>query len=256
MRNPVFLVSLVLVFGCGAEGSPDSAEPEVDVPSATSALNTLGDGYNSNLEIPLVVIVSEHTYRGGTSRYIVDDQWNLGRIGMNDRISSISVYPGPSYDSWKARNGGAEPFVTLYSDWSYEGIQTRFYKGYYHSVPLNDQASSLRFNTFTGGYVPVANAQTPAWGPISKVIRLYSDEFLGGSARTFIGNADLSLAEFNDVTSSVEILRGPNYFGNLTSQLCEHSNGSNGWGSCVWVTGPRLYQLGFGFNDQASWLYY
>lgn len=199
-----------------------------------------GDGRSTVLEVPLVVVLWEHTNFGGAKRIFVRDEPNLGdgwaRDGncqagakFNDRASAVEVHPGPDYDNWKARNNDEEPTVSLWSDANFGGSSLHLQAGAYPDLSVydfNDVASSVQFHdagTDTSNLKPPERS-TDKIAPISVVARLHTAGFEHAS-EGHCGEADnvITLVEsspsiggqydeaFNDSVSWIEVLEGPNW---------------------------------------------
>jgi hypothetical protein len=199
-----------------------------------------GNGRNTPLEIPLIVVLWENPHFRGTKRVLVRDEpnlengWTKGAICMsgakfNDTASAVGVHPGPDYESWKVRNGGQEPTITLWSDPYFGGNLLQLQTGIYsdlHKWQFNDTASSVRFEP-PGDYTFTLKApEGPAAriDPIPIILRLHTATYqqaFGG----YCGAADnvITLVEstpdlkseygdpFNDSAQWVEILMGPSW---------------------------------------------
>ncbi len=198
-----------------------------------------GDGRNTPLEVPLIIVLWEHVNFGGTKRVFVRDEpnladgWTKGAIcqagaKFNDKASALGIHPGPDYEKWKARNGGQEPTVFLWSDINYGGYLLQVQTGAYPDLTIygfNDVASSVQFNT-TGD---IFNLKPPAYpvariDPIPLVLKLHTAGFAQASGG-YCGEADnvMTLVEstqniqsqydgaFNDSISWIEVLMGPSW---------------------------------------------
>lgn len=102
-----------IVVAVAAVGLAGCTDDDARIGAASQPLDTYGDGYSSNLEIPIFVFVYDDANLYGAYPTLVEDTSDLRYQDMNDRISTVYVGPGPSYDSWKARHQGREPTVTF-----------------------------------------------------------------------------------------------------------------------------------------------
>lgn len=203
-----------------------------------------GDGRNTVLEVPLIVVLWEQVNFGGTKRLFVRDEpnladgWTKGAIcqagaKFNKKASAVGVHPGPDYDSWKARNGGQEPTVFLWSEVDFGQNPSSFLlqlqTGGYPDLSVygfNGVASSVQFND---AGTDTFNLKPPAFpvariAPIPEVLRLHTAGFLQASGGN-CGEADnvmtlvessVSIAgEYGDAfagsVSWVEVLMGPDW---------------------------------------------
>jgi hypothetical protein len=166
-----------------------------------------GDGITKKFEVPVVVMLYEHTNFQGVRRVFIRNQPNLGGTWQSgsaavvgplfgDTASSAAVHPGPDYESWKQRHNGREPTVTLWRnmavnlqtgeiDYAYAGDCIPLQTGIYPDlgalalggevINFKDQAHALRFeqpnNMLT--VVPPAGPAAPI-APIPLVLRLHS----------------------------------------------------------------------------------
>jgi hypothetical protein len=217
----------------------DGGADELDETSA--ALGTRGDGINSNLEIPLVVVLWEHDNYGGTKRVFVGDESNLrpgnaeGRYDWNgytvywpcqtgadfdNMASAVGVHPGPDFAAYVQREGH-EPTVTLWSDPGFGGSSITLRAGAYPSLAqlgMNDVVSSLRLPGDSFG-VRSSPFTAATIAPIKSVVRVHTTWPSDRCSRpdhtmTIVESSTNLLAEyggsFNDSISDVEVLRGPN----------------------------------------------
>jgi hypothetical protein len=256
----------------------------VDQPTEMSEQALSGDGVSTNLEIPLVVVLWEHINYGGVKRQFIRDephlgpgvaqQWNcwtppyggapicgwsadcFSGPGINDWASAVGVHPGPSYQSF-INSRGFEPTVTLFEHDNFTGSSITLHAGAYANLGtfgFNDRASSLRFNEFPANWLlPTSAAATIGW--IRNVVRLHkhtNTNCMGGNPDHVITIAESSPSigaqygsDWNDETSAIEWLRGPNYDG-AQPKLSEHEGYSGayiGAGTWIWL----------GYNDIAGY---
>jgi hypothetical protein len=264
--------------GCAAPDDPPT--PDGQLESRSSELDLLGDGINSNLEIPLVLVLWEHPSWGGKKRQFIRDEptlaggtthtnfcWNgicqwYGTCrpgpGFDNTASAVGVHPGPDYQAYIARTGH-EPTVTLWGDQDYGGAAITLRAGSYANLGnygMNDCISSVRFDAPAG---PLATPDGPAAtiGYIPTVVKLHKNSNVscfGGEADHVITVVESSYSlgamygtDWNDSVSAVDVLRGPSW-GEWWPSLC-----SDDWygGSCTAC--PVGYSnISSWFNDRAS----
>jgi len=191
----------------------------------------LGDGLDTPLEIPLRVVLWEHAHFGGDGRTLVRDQANLGpgwaqggrcQSGMafEDVTSAVGVHVGPDYDAWKARHGGAEPVVILWSDRDFRGAYVVLQAGVYPDLSafgLDDSVSSVQFAEGRP-LAPPSVVNLGGRDRIPVVLRLHTAprrQVLSCGEADNVFTAVRSIYDidppFDDAISWIEILRGPNY---------------------------------------------
>lgn len=215
MRKLMMLLSIsAAMIGCDQSSSPS----KVSAPETTEPV-VLARG-TSDQYIPLVAVGYQHSYYGGARRYFYMDESNLTNQGFNDAISSVKVYKGPNYDQYKATYG-TEPSVAFCPVSNYGGSCSRFTVGEYPTVSRNDQYSSVVFN-FDPQLAETATPRTlPAQSfPVEMICRMYTDANYQGRYMDFLrtmnqehrGLANLRDHGMNDVFSSSQVMRGPNWW--------------------------------------------
>ena len=142
---------------------------------------SLGNDKLSSLKIPeglSVRLYADHYYQGKYKDYTsgnIDDVKDF-----NDLTSSIQIIQGPSIETFRDTNYGGNSF--------------RFAPGNYNQTDFgslgNDALSSLKI-------------------PEGLSVRLYADHYYQGKYKDYTsGNID-DVKDFNDLTSSIQVIRGP-----------------------------------------------
>jgi hypothetical protein len=176
------------------------------------------------MQIPLVVTLWEGAQFSGKRRTIVEDTKYLSDQVFNDLTSSIIVSPGPDYDAWKNGHGGSEPTVSLFEHFNYGGAELVLKVGAYPNINLlynfGKVISSVRFS--------------PAFGPIwlkkdiPLVVEIYDLPNFQGKSAVIVQNVanlpNILGIDFNDMTTSVRVKKGPNYVVGKKAQLFRDFN--------------------------------
>lgn len=211
-------IALLSVIGCKDKSSPTSP---VEASKPLSQTMSKPQTYNY---IPLVVVLYQEINYNGPKRYFVEENGDLTSNNFNDLASSVIVYAGPDYDSYKADNGGQEPTVTLYQDASYYGPKIVLKVGKYSSLVgynLNDKISSVRFLADPNPQTPDSNPES-TFSNIHTVLKLFQHINYGGWYVVILGTTNTehkNLNDFvtvfggsgmNDFASSYIALPGPN----------------------------------------------
>lgn len=163
------------------------------------------------MTIPLILVLWEHPGFGGRRRTFVDDTRDLNQHGFNDRASAVGVHPGPGYEAWKATHGGREPTVTLFEHPGFGGAALTLTNGAYANLDkvyaFGDAISSVRFNAPPNAAAKIA--------PVRLIVELFRHPSFQGERAVIIESVpDLRTylgTEWNDVTSSVRVRRGPDF---------------------------------------------
>jgi hypothetical protein len=201
--------------------------------------------------IPLVVALWEHTRFGGRKRVLVEDTPNLTVQVFNDKTSAVGVHPGPGYVAWKTSHNGQEPVVGLYEHVNYGGAVLRLTVGAYSNIHLlfnfGDVISSVRFNP------PPPSAHVIS--PIPLVVELYADPTFTGNRLVVVeDSANIPAefgSEFNDVTTSVRVKKGPDFSAGKIAQLYRDLNYMGGKIDLPPGDYPNI-GTSHGFNDVVS----
>jgi hypothetical protein len=185
--------------------------------------------------IPLVVALWEGAGYQGRKRLVVEDTPNLDLLGFNDQASAVGIHPGPDYAAWQAAHGQA-PFAVLYDDNDYESNGWIMTGGLPDIGALNfGGISSVRIcppitrdtvDVYELGLIDLGNPGRDEFqtvdatiAPIPLVVELYVDALFRGH-RIVVVEDSASLAgdfgaEFAGSVSSVQVLAGPNYAGQV-----------------------------------------
>jgi hypothetical protein len=234
------------------EGTYDMAVLENGVGSDEISSITVPNGY-------VVTIYTDQAFHGAI-RVLTQSCMDLSTIGMNDKISSMSIRKMPS-----------EPVVSAYDNSDYQGSASHLLPGEYDFDALvqgvgNDKISSLRIasgyrvtlyeNYNFGGNIKVltqdtANLKSIGFNdettslmveplPLSPIVTIYSDtDYNGKNQEFYLGEYDVDILEQgigNDSLSSLRIQQGyqvtlftnNQYGGNsfVYSQDCAYVGGS------------------------------
>ena len=223
-----------------ATAAPDDAELQRDVAELVDRIRELARSDAAapvarpeRLEIPLVVALWEKPHYGGRKIAIIGDEPNLGPgwardgrcqygLDFDDTASSIGVHPGPDYEAWKARHGGAEPHVFLRTERDFGGRVIALEAGGYsdlRTLALDDAVSSVQFGQDAFDVAPPAHA-VHAIHDLAVVLRLHTAPRGAGCARadnvlTVLLPSETIAADygagFDDAAAWIEVLKGPDY---------------------------------------------
>ena len=199
----------------------------------------IGDGTGSEpaspgsmeyAHIPLIVELYQNWFShssmwGGAPGWrllLSQDTPDLALYNMNNRTSSLKIRPGPNFDP------NADYEVSFYNDPNYIGSQLVLTPGEYpdiHNRPIlfGDRISSVKFNQG----VPPA----PAVSPIPVVAELYNLVNYGGRKLIIFEDVDnlATYSEYNNLTSSVKVFKGPNYRPGDKIRLYQNTNGTGNY---------------------------
>ncbi|MBS9386803.1 MAG: hypothetical protein HEQ24_22335 [Dolichospermum sp. BR01] len=142
---------------------------------------SLGNDKLSSLKIPeglSVRLYADHYYQGKYKDYTsgnIDDVKDF-----NDLTSSIQIIQGPSIETFRDTNYGGSSF--------------RFAPGNYNQTDFG----SLGYDALSSLKIPEGLS-----------VRLYADHYYQGKYKDYTsGNID-DVKDFNDLTSSIQVIRGP-----------------------------------------------
>ena len=203
--------------------------------AAPTARDLRGSGGDAPVEIPLVVALWEDPRYRGRKRVIVRDEPNLGPgwardgrcqpgLDFDDRASAVGVHPGPDYEAWKARHGGAEPQAFLWTEPGYRGRRIALEAGGYSTLAtlgIDDAVSSVQLGwnalDVVGPDRPVHHVTN-----LPVVLRLHTAP-RERAARCAEPDDVITLIQsssylawdqgrrFDDSISWIEVLKGPDY---------------------------------------------
>jgi hypothetical protein len=145
------------------------------------------------------VVLFEQDNFSGRSITLTGDTNDFGQIGFNDITSSVIVRQG----TW-----------SLCTDWYFSGRCTSFGPGQYNSLSplgINDSLSSARVDQYGpgGSSSSSGSSGSSSGGPSGGTIIVFENENFGGRSMTLTGDTiDFGQIGFNDITSSVVVLRG------------------------------------------------
>ncbi len=175
-------------------------------------------GYNN---IPIIVVLWEHTGFSGRRLVLTEDTPDLGVYGFHDMASSIGIHPGPNYVP------GAKYEVSFYEHSLYGGGQLVLtgpaaYPSLIRPYGFNDVISSVNLSQGAPG--------TGTITPIPIVAELYEHQNFAG--RKFIVLQNVSnlhtYGAFGDMVSSVKVMPGPNFVAGRKVKLCRDLGGLGG----------------------------
>ena len=152
----------------------------------------------------LVVEVFEHVNYQGRKATIIDSVSNTEGVGVQDVISSIRIYKGPSF------NASPNYKAIFHETANYQGRRLVLGPGFYpniHDIPYNfgDIISSISFS-------PAANPTPPDYGAIPVIIEAFQDlDFHGQTSIIMRDVSNLRDIGMDDAISSLRIQRGPNF---------------------------------------------
>ena len=203
------------------------------------------------MQIPLVVALWEHAGFGGRKRVIVENTPSLVLQAFNDKVSAIGVHRGPDYDAWKNAHGKQEPTVGFYQHINYGGAVLILPAGEYGNIHLlynfGDVISSVKFN--------VTPPQTHPIQPIPLVVELYESVNYSGRRAVMVQDVPNIISylgsEFNDITTSVRVKKGPNYTAGIKAELYRDVNYMGGSIQLDPGDYPNI-GVSHGFNDVVS----
>ncbi len=166
----------------------------------------------------LVVEVFEHVNYQGRKITLIDSQTNTSLIGVQDIISSIKIYKGPSF------NASPNYKAIFHEHFNFQGRRLVLAPGFYpniHEIPYNfgDAISSISFS-------PAAHPTPPEYGSVPIIIEVFRDIDFSGQRSVILRDVG-SMFEIgmNDVISSIRIQRGPNFpFSGCQVIFYEHVN--------------------------------
>lgn len=197
--------------------------------------------------IPIIVVLWEHTGFGGRRLALTDDTPDLGVYGFHDMASAIGIHPGPNYVA------GTKHEVSFYEHSLYGGAQLVLtgpacYPSLIRPHNFNDVISSVKLNHGAPGTATIT--------PIPVVVELY--EHTNYTGRKFIvvqniGNLH-TYGAFGDIVSSAKVMQGPNFVLGKKAKLSRDVGG--GGGSIELAPGnyPDLH-ASHGFGDVCSSVY-
>lgn len=172
-------------------------------------------------DIPIIVVLWEHTGFAGRRVVLTEDTPDLGIYGFHDMASSIGLHAGPNYVA------GTKHLVSFYEHSLYGGAQLVLegpgaYPSLIRPYNFNDVISSVNLNQGTPG--------TGTITPIPLVAELYEHANFGG--RKFIvvqnvGNLH-TYGAFGDIVSSIKVMQGPNFTAGKQVKLCRDVGGGGG----------------------------
>lgn len=161
----------------------------------------VGDGRVDLIEIPIVLVLWAYPNYVGVKRQFVRDEPNLA-VGwtkgdrceagadFDNRAASAQVFPGPDYENWKARNGGHEPFVLLFTkQWcGPDGISIALQRGAYPNLRAlgfedgnaKNPASSLQFFDPASGSIETPTSPggpVPPFEFLPLVLRMHTADY-------------------------------------------------------------------------------
>lgn len=166
----------------------------------------------------LVVEVFEHVNYQGRKITLIDSETNTSLIGVQDIISSVKIYKGPSF------NASPNYKAIFHEHFNFQGRRLVLAPGFYpniHEIPYNfgDAISSISFS-------PAAHPTPPEYGSVPIIIEVFRDIDFSGQRSVILRDVS-SMFEIgmNDVISSIRIQRGPNFpFSGCHVIFYEHVN--------------------------------
>lgn len=193
----------------------------------TGAHGIVGDTGPFTIEasrlIPIIVVLWEHVGFRGRRRTLIQDTPNLLLQSFNDKVSSIGIHKGPDYDQWK-RIHGKEPVAEFFEHINYRGKSIILPPGAYANIHslfgFGDVISSVKFTP--------SFPEAPEIKPIPLIVEIYEHANFRGKRATIVENvADIISYlgwEFNDVISSVRVIKGPDYSPGMKAHFFQHIN--------------------------------
>ncbi|GIX05658.1 MAG: hypothetical protein KatS3mg115_0061 [Candidatus Poribacteria bacterium] len=151
----------------------------------------------------LIVELYEGWGFSGHRAVVVDAVRDLSEIGMEDRVFSLRVFKGPGYRE------APDTRLVLYDRPGFRGQKLYLGPGFYPNlqdvVKHFGSVRSLRFEAAT-------ETSGPEWGPIPVIIEAYWSPNFGGRKTVLLRDvANAFDYGFNNVISSVRILKGPDF---------------------------------------------
>lgn len=171
--------------------------------------------------IPIIVVLWEHTGFGGRRLVLTGDTPDLGVFGFHDMASSIGIHPGPNYTP------GTKYQISFFEHSLYSGGQLVLegpaaFPSLVRPYNFNDVISSVNFSQGHPGAGTIA--------PIPVVVELYEHINFGG--RKFLVAQNVSnlhtYGAFGDTVSSIKVLQGPNFTAGKKARLCRDVGGMAG----------------------------
>jgi len=201
--------------------------------------------------IPIVIVLWQHSSYGGIRCPLLRNTPNLTDYGFNDMTSAIGIHPGPNYD----------PNVTyrvgFFEASSYRGCRLVLAQGAYPCVsrPYNfsDIISSVRIYPPLNGRVSLNPVDAPTIRPIPLVVELYQHSNYRGRRLNVVENIPNihSYANFGDLVTTVRVTQGPNYTSGIKTRLFRDVNYRGGYVELDVGNYPNI-GTSHGFNDVVS----
>lgn len=202
--------------------------------------------------IPIVVVLWQHSRFGGKRCPLLGNTPRLSDYGFNDLTSAIGIHPGPNY------NPNVTYRVGFWEHAWYHGGRLMLAQGAYPSMSrpynFNDIISAVRFYSpplKTQVYLHPMNA--PRISPIPLVVELYQHSNYRGRRLNVVENISNihSYADFGDIVTAVRVHKGPNYTAGKKARLYRHVNYMGGYIELGVGNYPNI-GVSHGFNDVVS----
>ena len=152
----------------------------------------------------IIVELFRDKHYQGSKATVVEPIANLREIGMDETISSLKVYHGPSAAAAPNQR------IALFEDERYQGRSVVLPPGFYpdiHAIPYNfgDVVSSINFSSS-------ARLTAPRYGWLPLVVEVFEDLNFRGKRATILRDVSyIGEIGLNDRISSLRIARGPNF---------------------------------------------